>query len=106
METIDDYYENSEHLTIGQPTVKECAARMCISPNYLGDLIRQETEESAIRFINRYIVGKAKSLLVEGNSIASAAYALGFNYPAHLTRLFSRIEGITPTDFLKNLKKD
>ena len=51
-------------------------------PNYLGDLIRQETGESAIRFINKYIVRKAKSMLVEGNSIASTAYALGFNYPA------------------------
>lgn len=106
VETLDDYYRNSEHLSIGQPTVKECAARMCIAPNYLGDLIRQETGESAIRFINKYIVRKAKSMLVEGNSIASTAYALGFNYPAHLTRLFNRIERTTPTDFLKKLKKN
>ena len=79
---------------------------MGIAPNYLGDLIRQETGESAIRFINKYIVSKAKSMLVEGNSIASTAYALGFNYPPHLTRLFNRIEGTTPTDFLKKLKKN
>lgn len=104
---LNEFYANSEQLVKGQPSVKECAARLCMAPNYLGDLIKQETGESAIRFIGRYIVSKAKSMLMEGKSISSAAYSLGFNYPAHLTRLFNKIEGMPPSQFLKqaNSKK-
>lgn len=100
-EILNDYYTNSEPLISGQPTVRECAERLCIAPNYLGDLIRQETGESAIRFIGKFIVNRAKSMLMEGHSIAETAYALGFEYPAHLTRLFNRIEGMAPSKFLK-----
>lgn len=101
-EILNDYYTNSEQLTLGQPTVRECAERLCIAPNYLGDLIRQETGESAIRFIGKYIVKRAKSMLIEGHSIAETAYTLGFGYPAHLTRLFNRIEGMSPSRFLRD----
>lgn len=100
-EVLDEFYARSEQLVNGQPTVGECAARLCMAPNYLGDLIREETGESAIRFIGKYIVRKAKSMLMEGKSISSTAYSLGFNYPAHPTRLFNNIEGMTPSQFLK-----
>lgn len=42
----------------------------------------------------KYIVRRAKSVLIEGVSVSSTAYCLGFNYPAHLTRLFQRIKGM------------
>lgn len=102
-DVLNEYYANSEQLSKGQPTVRKCAARLCMASNYLGDLIKEETGESAIRFISKFIVRKAKSMLMEGKSISSAAYSLGFNYPAHLTRLFNRIEGMTPSQFLRHI---
>lgn len=51
-EVLNEYYADGEQFSIGQPTVIECAARLCMASNYLGDLIKEETGESAIRFIN------------------------------------------------------
>lgn len=100
-EVLDEFYANNEQLVKGQPTVRECAARLWVAPNYLGDMIKKETGESAIKFIARYIVRKAKALLIEGMSVSATSYSLGFRYPAHLTRLFSKTEGMTPSQFLK-----
>ena len=89
----------------GLPSVRFCADSLCIAPNYLGDLIRQETGDSANHFIGRYIVCHAKDLLISGKSVTETAYALGFDFPSHLSRLFSRIEGITPSAYVRQVPK-
>ena len=66
---LDDYYSAEKQYTIGLPTVRYCADNLCIAPNYLGDLIRLETGDSAIHFIGRYIVRRAKDMLLSGKSI-------------------------------------
>lgn len=37
---------------------------------------------------------------VNGHNINETARLLGFDYPHHFTRLFKKVTGITPTDFL------
>lgn len=102
---LDDYYTTGEQFSKGLPTVRFCADCLCVAPNYLGDLIRQETGDSANHFIGRHIVRRAKSLLMSGKSVTETAYALGFDFPSHLSRLFSRMEGITPSIYLKQTLK-
>ncbi|WP_182429938.1 AraC family transcriptional regulator [Phocaeicola vulgatus] len=102
---LDDYYMAGEQHTNGLPTVRFCADCLCIAPNYLGDLIRQETGDSANHFISRYIVRHAKDLLMSGKSVTETAYALGFDFPSHLSRLFNRIEGITPSTYVRQVPK-
>lgn len=101
---LDDYYAMGEQYSNGLPTVRFCADSLCIAPNYLGDLIRQETGDSANHFIARYIVRHAKDSLMSGKSVRETAYALGFDFPSHLSRLFNRIEGVTPSAYVKALK--
>ena len=98
---LDDYYATKKQHSIGLPTVRYCADSLCIAPNYLGDLIRQETSDSAIHFIGRNIIRRAKDLLMSGKSVTETAYDLGFDYPSHLSRLFNRIEGVTPSIYIK-----
>lgn len=98
---LDEYYAAEKQHTAGIPTVRHCADSLCVAPNYLGDLIRQETGDSAIHFIGRNIIRRAKDLLMSGKSITDTAYALGFDYPSHLSRLFSRMEGVTPSTYVK-----
>ncbi len=102
---LDDYYAMGEQHSNGLPSVRFCADSLCIAPNYLGDLIRQETGDSANHFIGRYIVRHAKDLLISGKSVTETAYALGFDFPSHLSRLFSRIEGITPSAYVRQVPK-
>lgn len=35
---------------------------------------------------------------------AEAAYALGFEYPQHFTRMFKSHTGVSPTQYLSSLK--
>lgn len=98
---LDDYYTAGEQFSKGLPTVRFCADCLCIAPNYLGDLIRQETGDSANHFIGRDIVRRAKNMLMSGKSVTETAYALGFDCPSHFTRLFSRMEEITPSAYVK-----
>ena len=98
---LDDYYAMDKQYTKGLPTVRYCADSLCVAPNYLGDLIRQETSDSAIHFIGRNIIRRAKDMLMSGKSITETAYDLGFDYPSHLSRLFNRMEGVTPSTYIK-----
>ena len=102
---LDDYYTTGEQFSKGLPTVRFCADCLCIAPNYLGDLIRQETGDSANHFIGRNVIRRAKNLLMSGKSVTETAYALGFDYPSHLSRLFNRLEGRTPSVYLKQASK-
>ncbi|MDO4163483.1 MAG: helix-turn-helix domain-containing protein [Bacteroides sp.] len=102
---LDDYYATNEQHSKGLPTVRFCADCLCLAPNYLGDLIRQETGDSANHFIGRYIIRHAKDLLMSGKSVTETAYMLGFDFPSHLSRLFNRLEGITPTVYVKQITK-
>ena len=101
---LERYYANNCHLRHGLPTVAVCAEELCITANYLGEIIRLQTGDTAIRFIGRFIISKAKSHLMEGKSISETAYSLGFDFPSHLTRMFRRIEGISPSQYVKKLK--
>lgn len=102
---LDDYYTAGEQYAGGVPTVRFCADNLCVAPNYLGDLIRKETGDSASHFIGRYITHRAKSLLMSGKSVAETAYTLGFDFPSHLTRLFNRIEGMTPSVYARQIRE-
>ena len=98
---LDDYYATGKQYAEKLPTVRYCADNLCIASNYLGDLIRQETGDSAIHFIGRNIIRRAKDMLMSGKSITETACDLGFDCPSHLSRLFKRMEGITPSTYIK-----
>lgn len=102
---LDDYYITGEQFSKGLPTVRFCADCLCVAPNYFGDLIRQETGDSANHFIGRDVIRRAKNLLMSGKSVTETAYALGFDFPSHLSRLFNRLEGGTPSVYLKQVSK-
>ncbi|MDY3857902.1 MAG: helix-turn-helix domain-containing protein [Muribaculaceae bacterium] len=60
------------------------------------------TGESAGRHIRRLIISQIKNELAAGLTVAEAAYKLGFEYPAHLTRLFKNETGLTPTAYIRS----
>ncbi|MGN1237460.1 MAG: helix-turn-helix domain-containing protein [Muribaculaceae bacterium] len=101
---LDEYYENKLQLKQGIPTVGYCADKMCMSAGYFGDMVKRFTGESAIGYIHRFVIQKAKDALSEGNSVANVAYDLGFDYPQHFSRLFKRKAGITPSEYIAGIK--
>ena len=99
------YYEEKKQLQLGIPTVQYCADKLCMSSNYFGDLIKKTTGETASNYIRQYIIRQAKNELVTGAPIAQVAYELGFEYPQHLSRMFKKQVGLTPSEYWGSLSK-
>ena len=97
---LDDYFTGDRARREGLPTVKYFAGELCLSPNYFGDLVKRETGKTAQEYIQLKLVEAAKELmLAPGRSIGEVAYALGFQYPQHFTRLFKKVTGQTPNEY-------
>ena len=98
---LSRYYDEGIYRKHGLPTVKFCAEQLFLSPNYFGDLIRQLTGESAKQTIRRFLMQRARALLISGSTVTETADLLGFEHPQHFTRQFKTHFGVTPTMFLK-----
>lgn len=97
---LQTYFRENRQLSQGLPTVAYCASELAYSSRYFGDLVHKATGGTAIGYIHNYIINQAKSLLMQGHNISETSLLLGFDFPHHFTRLFKRITGLTPSEFL------
>lgn len=102
---LKEYFTENRHTSSGLPTVSICAEHLCMSVNYFSDLIKKMTGESADRHIRQFIIRQIKNELASGLTVAEAAYKLGFEYPAHLSRMFRKETGITPTQYIQSRRE-
>jgi AraC-like DNA-binding protein len=94
------YFRENRQLSQGLPTVAWCASQLAYSPRYFGDIVHKATGGTAIGYIHNYVINQAKSLLMQGHNISETSRLLGFDFPHHFTRLFKRITGLTPSEFV------
>ena len=100
---LQNYFEEKIQLTLGIPTVQYCADKLCMSSNYFGDMIKKTTGDTASNYIRQYVIQRAKNALATGASITQVADELGIEYPQHLSRMFKKQEGITPSEYGERL---
>lgn len=98
---VKDYFNSGMQKKLGLPSIQFIADKLCISPNYLGDVVKRATGETAGYHLRNFIARRAKELLSNGMSISETAYYLGFDYPQHFTRMFKRQTGMTPSAFIR-----
>jgi AraC-type DNA-binding domain-containing proteins len=97
---LDDYFSSDMPVENGLPSVRYCAEKLFISPNYLGDLLRRETGKSAQEHIQLKMIDLAKEKIFDpSKSISEVAYELGFKYPQHFTRMFKKEVGVSPNEY-------
>lgn len=97
---LKDYFSSELPRETGLPSVRYCADKLFVSPNYLGDLLKKETGKSAQEHIQLKVIGLAKEKIFDNDkSISEIAYELGFKHPQHFTRMFKRSVGYSPTEF-------
>ncbi len=99
---LHGYFADNLQMRNGLPTVNICAEHLCMSTNYFSDLIKKMTGESPGRHIRQFVVRQIKNELASGLTVAEAAYKLGFEYPAHLSRMFKKETGQTPTEYIQS----
>lgn len=99
-ELLNGYFLSDRPVTIGLPSVAYCADELHLSANYFGDLIKKETGKTAQEYIQNKIIEVAKDRVFDsGKTINEIAYALGFKYPQHFSRLFKQRVGHTPNAY-------
>ncbi len=88
------------------PSVSYFADKVNLSAGYFGDLIRKETGSSPKDLIALHVIDLAKHRLATSDQDVSViAYDLGFEYPAHFSRMFKRITGLSPSQYRVELQK-
>ena len=76
------------------------ADALCITPNYLNRLVRNQTGHSAMDWIEISRLNLAKLLLRQNQlQIAEVASAAGIDDQSYFTRFFKKSEGCTPSQY-------
>ena len=101
---LHSYFEDKLQLRLGLPTVQYCADKLCMSPNYFGDVIKKTTGDTASNHIRRFVVRLAKNGLAAGETVSQVAERLGFEYSQHFSRMFKKQEGVTPSEYCQRLR--
>ncbi len=79
------------------------ADRLCLTPNYLGAVIREASGQTAMQWIHRYIIRQAKlQLKYSDQPIWQIAENLNFANSSFFCKFFKRETGLTPAAFRKS----
>ena len=99
---IMNYFTSGQSRQHGLPTVQYCAGKLCLSPNYFGDLIKKATGQSAKEYILQVTMVRCKILLSGTDKpVSEIAEELGYGYTHHLARVFKKMTGMTPQEYRK-----
>ena len=79
------------------------ADQLCITSNYLNEIIKNATGVSAKRYIQDRILSEAKKMLIYTDfRISEIADDLGFDDWSYFIRFFRKQTGFTPLEYKKN----
>lgn len=85
--------------------VAHYADMLCLTPNYLNELVKKETGLTAKQVINNRLLAEAKTLLHYSQaSVNEIAGMLNFDNPSYFVRFFRKQCGVTPSAFRKKEK--
>jgi len=97
---LNEYFQSDKCQTLGVPTVSWCADQLNLSPNYFGDLIKKETGNTALDYIQTRVIDEAKTMIFDNEkTLSEIAFHLGFKYHQHFTRFFKNKVGVTPNEY-------
>jgi AraC family transcriptional regulator, transcriptional activator of pobA len=99
--------ENFKHLLMGKSdkvlSIKEIADSMNVHPNYLSNVIKEESGKSASDWIQDRTLAEAQALLKNSpKTVSEIAYNLGFTDSTHFAKFFKKMANISPSDYRKN----
>jgi AraC family transcriptional regulator, transcriptional activator of pobA len=101
LETVlADYFTGDTVAQQGLPSVQYVADALHVSPNYLSGLLKVLTGQSTQQHIHDKLLEKAKEKLSTTTlTVSEIAYALGFEHPQSLSKLFKTKTNQSPLQF-------
>lgn len=100
---LTDYFNSTDLISTGLPTVQYVAGKLNISPGYLGHLLRTATGQNTQQHIHAKLIEKAKERLSTTNlSVSEIAYELGFEHAQSFSKLFKSKTQVSPLAFRRS----
>ncbi|MDR2656126.1 MAG: response regulator [Oscillospiraceae bacterium] len=88
-------------------TLNNVAAIFNFSPNYLSQLFSKYAEEGFVEYITSARIKAAKEMLSKGNDkIFEISEKLGFESAYYFSKVFKKLEGVSPRTYIRNLEKN
>jgi AraC family transcriptional regulator, transcriptional activator of pobA len=97
---VSSYFNSTDVIENGIPSVEYFANKLNLSPSYLTDLLKKETGKTTKEYLQIQVIENAKyKLLNSSDTVNEIAYALGFEYPQYFNRLFKDKIGMTAMEY-------
>ncbi len=78
------------------------ASRLCITPRYLAQIVRDVSGRTVVDYINQMLLMEASYLLQQTSlPIVEIAYRLHFSETASFSHFFTRMKGMSPREYRK-----
>lgn len=104
---LEDYFNHNRTETEGIPSVSYFAGKLNLSRNYLSDMLRNTTGQSAQQHIQQRVIEKAKELLTNSElNVSEISYQLGFEYPQSFHKLFKSKTNLSPLEYRTHFDKN
>ena len=89
--------------------LQDIGDKLNISPNYVSKIVNGQANISFTDLVNQYRHEMVKEMLQDPHfknyKIMAIALEAGFNSRSNFYKYFNSVEGITPTDYRKNLQQ-
>ncbi len=97
---IEEHY--MDHLSLS-----ELAEQFYVEPSYLSKKFSKEYNETITAYITRCRMDQAKELMLdEKNKLEVISFKVGYDDYNYFSRVFRRIEGVSPSEYRKRQKSD
>lgn len=108
-EELLTYMDNNKPYLQNNISLSELAKQVQLSPNYLSQIINEQSHNNFFDFINRYRVNHVKNLIKEKMktkqkiNMIETALDSGFNSKSAFYNAFKKYEGMTPSQYKKSI---
>jgi AraC-like DNA-binding protein len=97
---VSDYFNSTDLINKGLPSVGLIAEALNISPKYLSSLLKTLTGQNTQQYIHEKLITKAKEKLSATDlSVSEIAYQLGFEHLQSFSKLFKTKTKLSPLEF-------
>ena len=87
-------------------SVEWYSSEMCLTPKHLSEVVKQVSGRTAGQWITTLVIIEIKSMLTNTSlSIKEITDEMNFPNQSFLGKYFKNVEGISPTDFRRNMPR-